>query len=899
MISLSLSRTFIICCRFRMNLRIFIIPIYSCLFGAFATAAEKTAGDKGLDRLIASLADENYKVREDAALDLWKLGDEALPALKSAIASGDPEKSSRARDISRRIELGITPETDPGIIDLVDRFAGATLEEKSTILGKLMKFRAWRQLLKLYATEESADVREELEPALEGVALRAAREAVLAGKPQAAREFLAWGSGDDSALLSHADFLRSQGLIDQELKKLPSGGGRDTERWRLAMLRALGNTGEASALALKLGMSDTAASMSALSGNPLPWLEHMAKQTQTSRITAAYAAAAASAWKGKTWDAADLSVFNDALSAKNPRDRDIAINALYALGQPSLAEPALIKHQPLIAFQHFDILERVPDAMRALGFNPDFSDANQWISEAIEEIIGRDIEDQHKPSDATEKVVALAYFNERRGLHDRNNKLFDEPVAMMAERNPERFLNLIGNLFGRGEVPFRASALALRIAGKWAGQEPNRWEALVDEVLGDEDIVTEWWLWLEELDPESGSAARFDAMLVIFGILNDSQNLRDKIIQQVWKAIDGAPEAEKARLLARMVTMGVVANDLQNTLKAVDRLPNIIKDAFPWESRLIWLSAAQRWGEVASLVLAQIGDASDPEHESVAELHAYAASSLRRAGRGKEAGQHDMLADQLSMGSPESCMRIGNGYAFGGEFKTARQWWARAACYADPEKLEDFSEILRPYAEVLLEHSDWSKSAAAFEVLNAIVIASEPRWQSPAQFSRMRLHADLSFAISRLKDDRKRALAMLDRCHANAPSDGSLADFFLPAVRAAGLGAEHDAWYRKSSDYLCEMIVMYPDADNLRNTAAWLASRANRDLDQAEKDMRAAISLNAKQAAYLDTMAEIQFAKGDRAKAIEWSNRAMELAPGDEQIRKQAERFRSGNFPTK
>lgn len=880
-----------------MNQRVSIILLCTAFLSVCAHAAENAVGAPQPDRLVAMLADENFKVREDAARDLWKLGDAALPALKSAIASRDPEKSSRARDISRRIELGITPETDPKIIELVDKYVVAAAEEKSAILGKLKKHRAWRQLLKLYASEESADLREELQSEMEGVALGAAREAVIEGKMQAAREYLAMGATDDSGLLSHADFLRSQGLLDQELKKTPSGGGRDSERWRLALLRAAGSTDAAAGLALKLGMTEVAAAMSALSGNPLPWLERMAKQSEGNRITAAYAAAAANAWKGKALVESDLSVFTAAISGKSASDRDQAINALYALGLPGLAEPALIKNHPLIALHHFDMLERMPDAVGALGLNPDFSDANQWVARLIDEIMGRDIEDQQKPSDALERIAALAYLNERRGLHDRNQQLFDDSLAMMSEKNPERFLELIGNFFGRGEVPYRASKLALRVASKWAGQEPNRWEALVDEVLGDEDIVTEWWQWLEELDPESGPAARFDAMLVIFGIHHDPKNLRDKIIQRIWKAIDEAPEAAKARLLARMVTMAVAANDLQNALKAVDRLPENVKDAFPWVSRLIWLSAAQRWGEVASLAVSRSGAQTDSE--TMGELHAYTASSLRRAGRAKDAAKHDRLADQLAMGSPESCVRIGAGYAFGGEFKTARLWWARAACYADPEKLEDFADILRPYADDLLENSDWAKSSAACEVLNALVISTEPRWQSPAQFTRMRLHADLSLALSRLKDDRQRALAMLDRCHANAPSDGSLADFFLPAVRAAGLKTEHDAWYRKSFTNLRGMIDRYPDADNLRNTAAWFASRANRDLDLAEKDIMAAISLNPNEAAYLDTMAEIHFAKGDRAKAVEWSNRAMSHAPTDDQIRKQAERFRSGSFPVK
>ena len=106
-----------------MNFRIAIIPLCVCFFCAHATAADKDSGGKDVGRLIALLADENFKVREDAARDLWKLGNSALPSLMSAANDVDPEKSVRARDIARRIELGITPETDPVVIELTERYA--------------------------------------------------------------------------------------------------------------------------------------------------------------------------------------------------------------------------------------------------------------------------------------------------------------------------------------------------------------------------------------------------------------------------------------------------------------------------------------------------------------------------------------------------------------------------------------------------------------------------------------------------------------------------------------------------------------------------------------------------------------------------------------------------------
>jgi hypothetical protein len=44
-------------------------------------------------------------------------------------------------------------------------------------------------------------------------------------------------------------------------------------------------------------------------------------------------------------------------------------------------------------------------------------------------------------------------------------------------------------------------------------------------------------------------------------------------------------------------------------------------------------------------------------------------------------------------------------------------------------------------------------------------------------------------------------------------------------------------------------------------------------------------------------MAELQFAKGKRDKAIEWSARAINFAPEDMQLRRQQDRFRSEPLP--
>ena len=108
---------------------------------------------------------------------------------------------------------------------------------------------------------------------------------------------------------------------------------------------------------------------------------------------------------------------------------------------------------------------------------------------------------------------------------------------------------------------------------------------------------------------------------------------------------------------------------------------------------------------------------------------------------------------------------------------------------------------------------------------------------------------------------------------------------------------EHNKWFNISWDLMADVIRRYPASENTYNTAGWLASRARLKLDLAENYLQNALSINPEQSAYLDTMAEIQFAKGNRNKALEWSQLAVNFCPQDSQIRRQHERFRVDPLP--
>jgi tetratricopeptide (TPR) repeat protein len=279
-----------------------------------------------------------------------------------------------------------------------------------------------------------------------------------------------------------------------------------------------------------------------------------------------------------------------------------------------------------------------------------------------------------------------------------------------------------------------------------------------------------------------------------------------------------------------------------------------------------------------------------------ADLHAYAAAALRRAGREEDAADHDAHADTLSLGDPSLAKRIGHGYAYGGDYQRAALWWARAARITDPDS-EEFISALKLHADALLEAGKWAECAAVSEVLVRMYAASDFRWTTPLVYMQQRLQTDSARALAHLETDRDAAIALLESCHQDFMSDGTLADFFFPVLRKAGLIEQHDRWFGKTWDFMEAVIREYPGADNTRNTAAWFASRALLKLDAAEKHISLALASNPRQSAYLDTMAEIQFAKGNRKKALEWSNLAVNYGPDDAQLRRQQEHFRNDPLP--
>lgn len=882
-------------------------PLFiACLLAVLAAAAasvgdapapETPAAGKSPETLIAELSHENFKTRENATREIWKLGASVTPQLEKAASSNDPEQAARARELLRKIQLHITPDTDPSVVSLVERYMNAErIGEKMELFGKMRGKQAWRQMLKLYAAEKNAEVRGKIEPMISGVALRAARQKLLKSEPDAAREFLEMAATNAAGRLALAEFHRSHGTLDAERARALKAGGPDSQAWLLAIHRSSGDIAAARRAAIAAGETLIADAMAVLAGDPLPWLGRAKKDDGYGQVINDYARIARRKWQGDKIRNADLEPLLAIVGDRNPSMHEGGVSALFLLGETESAEAVFLKTKPFAAFRHFETLERVDEAHEALGLDPENPDYNGWVAGQLKELQNEDIEDQHEPSNHAGDLAVFANFLERRGLHDAAWEAFADPLAKIADEDVDDFLDLLRPLFGSGEPLTGAPRLAKRIAARWAGKDPIRWDDLIATVFGDEDSTRRWWSWLAELDPKASPSERFDAMLAIHNIGNDTDHLRRKWLGLIWKSIEGAKDEDRGTALQQVYEISTITGDVRTALKAWDAMKPDDRQSSFWEQMLIFFSAEDRWDDVADLILKQLAVLKDGGQETSPTIHAYAAAALRLAGRGDEAAVHDEWVEKLTLGNAMLAMGAGNAYAFGRDYGRAAEWWARAARFADPDSRE-FPAAMKIHGDVMLEQGRWLETAAISEMLARKYVSLEFRMENPLAFMRQRMQADMARAFSLLESDRPRAIAMLKQCHRTFMADGSLADHFFPGLRKMGLIKEHDQWFDETWSRVMAVLKTYPESDNTHNTAAWFASRALRKLDEGEQHAKTALKLNPDQPAYLDTMGEIYFARGNRKQALEWSKRAVAYSPDDAQLRRQQERFRSDPLP--
>ncbi len=864
-------------------------PVLLALLGSQLISAQETPPED-IRQMVEDLASDSFQARQKATSDLWFVGQEALAPLREAGKSDDPEKSLRATELLEKIELRITPETSESILSLIRRYQEAPANQKVNFLNELKRKKAYFQVLKLYSMEERVEVKSGLAPAIRGVAISGARESIATGDNETAIELLNMSANEPTDLMALACLYRSMGRLDAELENLSPPENVPTDVWKITLLRAKGDLEGALKLAAGSESPELLAGLKVLTGDPTMWIRQNGFADRAQQAHPAYVEIALKRWSGRKITDADFAPLL-ALLENDSEERESAVSALATVGRMGEVEKLQASENPDLGFEYYLSQEKIPEALKVIGIDPGKPDWKEWVAKRFAKI--KDENEEGEAGEAIARLAVMAGFLESRGLGKELADAFDAPLADYATENENHFLDFLGTLFQPGAAPHYAKTTA----ATWAGDDKNKWSEIFAVALGDNDAITEWVEWIREIEPDMDYPETLEVMLAIFKIGHDPENLREKWLGNAWKSADAAEGKEQAQLIRRIMSLAVGQQDVGNALKAWDMLE--LKNESMWNSIDKYLSAAGRWPEAVEIFDAsgKISSSSSPE------LHAYLAATLRRAGFEERAAEQDRWAEKLSLGYPPSCKRIADYYTYGGDPERAAIWYQRAAFQADPSSGE-FVGVMGSYADSAFEQGNWEIAASCYEAYAQVHASSNFDGRVLGFYSRARLNADLAHALAILPENKKRAVALLDGIHRNFATDGVLADNFFPLVRKAGLTAELEGWFGESWKNISEVITRYPENDNSRNTAAWFASRAGLKLTEAESHLKYALDRNPNQPAYLDTMAEVHFAKGDRKAAIKWSDRAMmhypltdPTPPFDLMIRKQNHRFHTAEKP--
>lgn len=859
-------------------------------------------------RLVRDLANESYRVREEATQKLWNLGEDGLAALEEGGSNEDPEIAFRSQILLQRIRTGITPGTPQAIVDLVQRYFRSDATGKKAVLFELQRQKAYPQMLRLYRFEDDPAVRSECDEILEKTILPVVLGELLENRDDAAEELLRLAPGNEQNARRLASLLRVRGTLDAELERSRIslqrfGGGVPADDLRhqevatlhLALLRASGKHEEARRLATDLGRDDLVAALALFEGDPVPYLRWTMKQLDESPIVRVHAEVVLKRWQGD-YEGADLLMRNLAREAREAGEGEDsgALVSLLLNGYVDLALPVVFRDDQDAAFGYYETLEQPRKALEAIGYAGTREQKDAWLNERLEAMRNDWIEAEVERFD----VLTVASFMNSRGEDEEARRLVLELSKLALAEGNESFLELLGRLHDFGGSLYQ---LAFLMASDWLGKEADKADArrVLGSLFGEGDVAERLWNMLGE-----AVAVPASERLLLLGGLYGASHLEAERFEEVrGKLLAMAGEGEKDVQISRLSALLEAAearDDVGAALKLAEKLA-ALDGAETWTDKLAnYHSYIGNWDAAAQVLDKLLQD--EPHH--LPNLARYG-GMLIRLGRPEDARKPLRAAERFALDEPLRLYRLAADLERSGALDEAESYW-RIAMMTNPPSDWYWLNCAPFMAKHARLKKQW-RTAAAFAEIDAMqYIKGRSGLMNPVTYIRKRFSADLYRGLALLEEgDREGAQRLFRGCFELLNGDGVLADEYFPLLREAGMVEEHDRNFALVYERLEESIKAFPKAHNTYNSAAWMASRAGRNLDDALEKIRVALSMRPKQAAYLDTMAEVWFARRDREKAVEWSWKAVQdsfhggfsTSASSVSLREQYDRFRSEEFP--
>ncbi len=860
------------------KLRLFQIFIFCFLLGS--VHAFQDSKQAQIKKWIDELGDSDFTTRENAHKSLWKAGSDAEDQLKIALKGDDAEIRKRSLELLEKFKWGIYHDSPIAIIDLIQAYQSGNLQDKEKSVAKLIEMGGpgVKSVIKIINAEEQEDV----------------RNSVLSYASKAVSKVIPY-------LVEKNDFKFLEQILQIMLEN-----------------RAEGVFSNYAAYAHLSSSTDKI--IKELSKNKSP---KISDEINNEILAYLYRS------KGESIEALKF-----AKESKNPE--------LYT----QLALEAS-KWKVVLETDHFPddlLLGKLGYKMamyRLANDQAEFDKSSKTLVEIAEELSGKDkneVESTEQLSQAA-KIALLNYMepdgvkyllkNKKRMMvaeiyasrfeFEKIKSLIEEAKNENAKDVPALEIHWAKILYGLGEkekalktLDYYSSLIADKSEGDWPLKLVHAWILIKKKDRALDDAAK----YLQKMEHREASGRMLNKMFgddseyydplfrflfkkkntetaqSVVGQINDLHDKKTDT-KAVEKLVDEILEYASTVTSEESISLKNAASAILNKYGLQEKLKEL---AEKFGSETISLSLADLYAEKKDWVKARESYKAAWDKDKSKSIIAFMVGKMEEnIGDKTQATKWKDLATWTPLGNEQ--LRLDFAYALGkrNHVEDALVQFDLVSKTGEPGSYS-VGASSRALASRLIEKKSFEKAADGYEL--AMLRCMTPF----VSFTQSQAYVNVPSLIARLRcrsaiesGDFVKAEIFASKAYDLQPGEVELPILVYQPLVAKGRKDLADKIFATAKKTIQKVGDDYPNCAWAHNSAAWLSACCKSDLIWGLGQAEAAVKLDGKSAAHLDTLAEVLFQLNRQKEAIEAQTKAVALEPTKIYYKKQLKRIQNGD----